>query len=433
MADLRSKTQDLMQTGFSKLGMSDANALKYAQDFAGRPDADTILASLGVLDLTPAGLVFGTQDAYRDFKKAETPTDYAIATGMLGLSGLEAFPATKGIAKYAKNLIKPKTGALPDNVDLSKRQTVKTLGALPVAAVVADPVVGALSKLGDAPVAKTVAKTTNNLIGNLKLGIIPDEKTFNVINDMVDEKLFEYENLLKKYGRDPDLEMQLNEMLEVKSELDFKGMKIDDNTFPAKILQDDLDEGARLIFDEKILKNESDLLTKFNSPNTPDAKPRLDDLNDGSDNTAFLRKMDKQGDPRILAMVNSGKMNSLPNLLEKLNAGFLPDAKTTRLTLDNVENKLLDMADDGMIDTPDYEDLEMISNDLKEAISVNEFPVQLRLHTTAEDIYKNKIIDDLADTYIRPPEGSGQGAFRMNQELLQEDYGIKLSDYEAVN
>ena len=31
------------------------------------------------------------------------------------------------------------------------------------------------------------------------------------------------------------------------------------------------------------------------------------------------------------------------------------------------------------------------------------------------------------------PEGSGQGAFRMNQELLQEDYGIKLSDYETVN
>ena len=270
MADLRSKTQDLMQTGFSKLGMSDANALKYAQDFAGRPDADTILGSLGVLDFTPAGLVFGTQDAYRDLKKAETPTDYALATGMLGLSGLEAFPATKGIAKYGKNLIQPKTSALPENVDLSKRQTMKALGALPVAAVVADPVIGALSKLGDAPVAaRTVAKAVpSNLINKLKLGIIPDEKTFNIINDMVDEKLFEFENLLKKYGRNPDLEMQFDEMLEVKSELDFKGMKIDDNTFPAKILQDDLDEGARLIFDEKILQNESNLLTKFNSPET---------------------------------------------------------------------------------------------------------------------------------------------------------------------
>lgn len=419
MADLRSKTQDLMQMGFSKLGMSNDRALELAQDFAGRPDADTILKSLGVLDFTPAGLVFGAQDAYRDFKKAETPSDYGMATGMMALSGLEAFPATKGIAKYAKNLIKPKTGALPDNIDLSKRQTVKTLGALPAAAVVADPVVGALSKLRDAPVAQTVAKAVpSNLINKLKLGIIPDQKTYNAINDMVDEKLLEYENIIAKFGRDPDIDMQFDEMLEVKSELDRAGMKIDDNTFPAKILQDDLDEGARLIFDEKILKNESDLLTKLESPNTPDAKSRLDDLNDGSGN---------------LTEVGLEQINKLPNLYEKLNAGFLPDAKTTRLTLDNVENKLLDMVDDGMIDTPDYDDLEMISNALKDSLSQNTFPDSLSLQTTAKNIYQNKIIDDLADTYMRPPEGSGQGAFRMNQQILNEDYGIQIEDYEAVN
>ena len=53
MADLRSKTQDLFQSAFSNMGISDARSLELAQDFAGRPDADTILGSLGVLDFTP--------------------------------------------------------------------------------------------------------------------------------------------------------------------------------------------------------------------------------------------------------------------------------------------------------------------------------------------------------------------------------------------
>ena len=260
MADLRSKTQDLMQTGFSKLGMSDANALKYAQDFAGRPDADTILASLGVLDLTPAGLVFGTQDAYRDFKKAETPTDYAIATGMLGLSGLEAFPATKGIAKYAKNLIKPKTGALPDNVDLSKRQTVKTLGALPVAAVVADPVVGALSKLGDAPVAKTVAKTVakavpsntfSNLMRNLYAGIVPNQNTAKLLKSENQEFIIDLEMGGAKDGIfESDWHKQSYENYkEIDNVLD---KQIKNNEYPSKL---NFSESATEQYNESLIDN----------------------------------------------------------------------------------------------------------------------------------------------------------------------------------
>ena len=181
MADLRSKTQDLLQGGFSKLGMSNVNALKYAKDFAGRPDADTILGSMGVLDFTPAGLVFGAQDAYRDFKKAETPAEYGMASGMMALSAAEAFPATKGLAKYVKKAMQPKAGALPEEVDLSKRQTVKALGALPVAAMVADPVVGALSNLGTkAPVAKTV-KVASKTVNPSLLNTFRD--SFKMFND----------------------------------------------------------------------------------------------------------------------------------------------------------------------------------------------------------------------------------------------------------
>jgi len=274
MADLRSKTQDLMQTGFSKLGMSDANALKYAQDFAGRPDADTILGSLGVLDFTPAGLVFGTQDAYRDFKKAETPTEYGMATGMLGLSGLEAFPATKGIAKYLRNVVKPKTSALPDDVDLSKRQTVKALGALPAAAVVADPVIGALSKLGDAPVAKTVAKA------------------------------------------------------------------VPSNTFS--------------------------------------------------------------------------------NLMRNLYAGIVPDKKTAEMIQDNIDNIQQNMRDDGLINTPDYEDLDVAFDDLGKIIDGDQFPAKIELHTSAEDLYKNNVIENIDSNY------------RGDEAFLEDMYDIKLQPEPKV-
>jgi hypothetical protein len=199
MADLRSKTQDLFQSAFSNMGISDARSLELAQDFAGRPDADTILGSLGVLDFTPAGLVFGAQDAYRDFKKAETPADYGMASGMMALSAAEAFPATKGLAKYIKKTIKPKTGALPDDVDLSKRQTVKTLGALPVAAVVADPLLGALSNLGTkAPVAKTAKVATKTVNPSLL-------KTFRNSFNMFDDDIKGDYNMAMGNIFDPDM------------------------------------------------------------------------------------------------------------------------------------------------------------------------------------------------------------------------------------
>lgn len=267
MADLRNKTQNLLQSAFSNMGMSNERSLELAQDFAGRPEADTILKSLGVLDFTPAGLVFGAQDAYRDFGKAETPSEYGMATGMMALSGLEAFPATKGIAKYLKNVVKPKTNTI-DNVDLSKRQTVKTLGALPAAAVVADPVVGALSKLGDAPVAKTVAKA------------------------------------------------------------------VPSNTFS--------------------------------------------------------------------------------NFMRNLYAGIVPDKKTAELIQDNIDNIQQNMRDDGLINTPDYEDLDVAFNDLEKIVNNDQFPAKMELHTSAEDLYKNNVIENIDSNY------------RGDEEFLEDMYDIKL-------
>ena len=315
-------------------------------------------------DIRTIGELFSQGYDEMDFKKMGMGAAYtaAVAAGLIPVAGV--------LGRMGKNVIKPliKTAKNTDELGALPTSTTKQL----------EPT------MYDHQSYSHTIPLGGDTFKKLKSNVIPDEKTYNLINDKVDEKISEIEKI---YGNDPQGRQILDELLGVKLSLDEVGLKITDNTFPAK-LNFDVDEGARLSFNELILKDLADLPTR---------------------------------------------MNSLPNLFAKLNDGFLPDAKTTQLTLDNVENKLLDMADDGFINTPDYEDLEMISDDLKQVISKNEFPSKLELHTSAEDNYKNKIIDDLADIYMRPPEGSGQGAFRMNQELLQEDYGIKLSDYETVN
>jgi len=83
-------------------GLSKFGARDIAEGVTGStsPDARNPMG-IGLMDFTPAGLVFGAQEAGRDFDKAESPTDYIAPTVGLGLSALEAFPLTKAITKPA--------------------------------------------------------------------------------------------------------------------------------------------------------------------------------------------------------------------------------------------------------------------------------------------------------------------------------------------
>lgn len=245
---LREKTASKIADVLSSMGMDNYYAQKQAKNFTGDINDPNIATGIGALDFTPAGLVFSGQEAYRDFKKAETPADYGIASGMMALSAAEAFPVTKGLAKYVKKVM-PKTGALPENVDLSKRQTIKTLGALPAAAVVADPVVGALSKLGDAPVvARTVAKavpsnTFSNLIRNLYAGIVPDKKTAEMVQSEID-------NIQQNMRDDRLLDTPDYEDLDV-AYYDLEKL-INNDQFPAKI---ELHTSAEDLYKKKVIEN----------------------------------------------------------------------------------------------------------------------------------------------------------------------------------
>jgi len=100
---MREKTRQVI-TDFltNTMGMNKFTARDTAEGITGSTSADPRNPlGIGVLDFTPVGLVFGGQEAGREFDKAESPTDYIAPTVGLGLSALEAFPATKAITKPA--------------------------------------------------------------------------------------------------------------------------------------------------------------------------------------------------------------------------------------------------------------------------------------------------------------------------------------------
>ena len=68
------------------------------------------------------------------------------------------------------------------------------------------------------------------------------------------------------------------------------------------------------------------------------------------------------------------------------------------VVINEIEMQLELYIEDNMQDTPNFEDLESILHQVKDAKS---FPVQLELHTTAADLYKNNIIENIEDTAFR--------------------------------
>ena len=169
---LREKTEAVIRNLLTEYGgLSRGGARNIAQGFTGTTDpSQGIAESLGVLDFTPAGLLFGGQEAKRDFDKAQSGLDYIAPTVGLALTGLEAFPLTKVMTKPARTFLSnlsrksPEidepviTSASDKPKDPSRRKFIQGAASVPVAA-------GALSnipvtKIIDdiAPVAKKVGK-----------------------------------------------------------------------------------------------------------------------------------------------------------------------------------------------------------------------------------------------------------------------------------
>tara|TARA_R110002110_G_scaffold86295_4_gene225290 strand:+ start:1253 stop:1702 length:450 start_codon:yes stop_codon:yes gene_type:complete len=102
---MRQKAVDYSADAMMGLGMEPYNAYKYSRKFLGDENAPDIASSLGLADVTPAGLVFGADEAARDYGKAESGLDYIAPTVGLGLSALEAFPLSKVMTKPLREFL----------------------------------------------------------------------------------------------------------------------------------------------------------------------------------------------------------------------------------------------------------------------------------------------------------------------------------------
>ena len=88
-----------------KFGMGNYEANDLSEKFTGNPNATDGSYGIGIADFTPAGLVFGADNAKDSFQRAKN-TDDRLGMGLAvvegGLSAAEAFPLTKGLAKAGK-------------------------------------------------------------------------------------------------------------------------------------------------------------------------------------------------------------------------------------------------------------------------------------------------------------------------------------------
>ena len=242
----RESTKQYIAGALSNLGMDNYRAQKTARGFTGsmRPDLN-IAESMGVLDFTPAGLVFAGDESVKGLKDAESALDYAIEVPIAALTfgeGLaKSYPVTKSLTNFLKKqarkfkspsiadeivneqLIgsaspknKKELGALSNKtIDKDKRKTLKTLATVPVAAVAAtEPLIGALGNVPKGKVAKKVFKKLpkskfdipaliNQVDEAVELGfrenidMIDDDEAVQFIKDLF------YEKEMKKIGIDP--------------------------------------------------------------------------------------------------------------------------------------------------------------------------------------------------------------------------------------
>jgi len=83
--------------------------------------------------------------------------------------------------------------------------------------------------------------------------------------------------------------------------------------------------------------------------------------------------------------------------IKDLYKGIIHNKETIDLLMCEIDNKQQNMRDDGEDQTPNYEDLDVIYYDLVSIKKFNSYPNQLSLHTSAEDIYKFNIVENIED------------------------------------
>ena len=160
-------------------GGGDYRDRQIAKSLFGDYYEENIADSIGVADFTPLGLIYGVDEALREYGEAEKATDYILPTVGLGLSAVEAFPVTKVATRPLRRFLSNLANKTSAPTDMSRRTLLQGAVAAPVVAgalseiplgKVVDEIVPAVDKT--APVLKK-AKNVKNM---LRLTDLPQMK-----------------------------------------------------------------------------------------------------------------------------------------------------------------------------------------------------------------------------------------------------------------
>jgi len=154
-----------------KMGMDNYRSYELARDIFGDSSADSFLGSLGAATFSPAEAIYGGQEGARQYKRADDLLGKGIGAATVGLSALEAFPATALMAKGIKRMF-PKSGAAEEAVDVGRRKVSKGIAALPIAATGIAKVISDLPT-GAATATKAAVKSIPEVTGSSFLDKLP--------------------------------------------------------------------------------------------------------------------------------------------------------------------------------------------------------------------------------------------------------------------
>ena len=111
----REKSENVIVDSLIKTGVTKnrKTARAMAQDFVGNPNTDSIVESIGALDLSPVGAVFALNEAYDEIKRLSNADanmgEYAVPVIAGTLSALEGLVLTKPLAKIGKKALTGKS------------------------------------------------------------------------------------------------------------------------------------------------------------------------------------------------------------------------------------------------------------------------------------------------------------------------------------
>jgi hypothetical protein len=194
---LREKSVDVATDVIGALpfgGGGDYYDRKIAKGLFGDYYEENIADSIGVADFSPLGLIYGVDEALREYGEAEKATDYILPTVGLGLSALEAYPltkplvttATRPLRRFLSNLSNKTSSGGILNPDITRRTFIKGAGAAGAAGT------GVLGGLLLKPTSAPIASNLDQLIGQFAKPIVNTFETvegfpFNIKPERMEE------------------------------------------------------------------------------------------------------------------------------------------------------------------------------------------------------------------------------------------------------